>query len=308
MINEVFTYMEKQVRIVGTSENPLFCLKDVCDILELRVDKVIERLRDDINGERDDPLSKGVVSKQIITDSKAIKNVNINNYSKVKDASSKEALSKNLLLKQDFVDSKGRQQEMYFVTEEGLYLVIMNSRKSIAKKFKFWVVGVLATIRKDGVYEDKDMEFLRRMGIEDRNMFTSAIKLFGVYCNDVHKINSKRYCLEGLSLYQTFSILVNAIVGLNPKNDRNKLSKKQLEMISRCEEKVASILLMDMVYGEVPDIIFIHVKEALLKRRRKFIERRLLDDVVLVDPFTFPGYHRLLKKIKRKYKNSDRKD
>ena len=70
MINEVFKFMENQVRIIGTSEDPLFCLKDVCDILELRVDKVVERLTSDNNREADDPLSKGVVSKQAFVDSK----------------------------------------------------------------------------------------------------------------------------------------------------------------------------------------------------------------------------------------------
>ena len=47
--------MENQVRIIGTTEDPLFCLNDVCNILELRVDKVLERLISNNSREGDDP-------------------------------------------------------------------------------------------------------------------------------------------------------------------------------------------------------------------------------------------------------------
>lgn len=36
-----------EVRVAGTSDNPLFCLADVCKILGLRVDAVQSRLTDD---------------------------------------------------------------------------------------------------------------------------------------------------------------------------------------------------------------------------------------------------------------------
>ena len=58
MVNEVFEYMGNNVRIIGTKKNPLFCLKDVCDILELRINKVIQRLNSEENED-----SKGVLSK-----------------------------------------------------------------------------------------------------------------------------------------------------------------------------------------------------------------------------------------------------
>lgn len=38
-----------EVRVAGTSDNPLFCLADVCKILGLRVDAVQSRLTDDPN-------------------------------------------------------------------------------------------------------------------------------------------------------------------------------------------------------------------------------------------------------------------
>lgn len=50
-------------------------------------------------------------------------------------------------------DSLGREQQMLFVNEDGLYDVILDSRKPEAKKFRKWVTGeVLPSIRKTGGY------------------------------------------------------------------------------------------------------------------------------------------------------------
>lgn len=101
------------VRIVTTEKNePLFCLTDVCQALDLRQGDVRQRLED------------GVVSTQPI------------------------------------YDSLGRQQNANFVNEDGLYDVILDSRKPEAKQFRKWVTSeVLPQIRKTGGYiktEDDD--------------------------------------------------------------------------------------------------------------------------------------------------------
>ena len=44
------------------------------------------------------------------------------------------------------------QQEQWFLTEDGLYEVLMQSRKPIAKQFKKEVKNILKTIRKHGAY------------------------------------------------------------------------------------------------------------------------------------------------------------
>jgi prophage antirepressor-like protein len=94
-----------QVRTAGTSDNPLFCLADVCKALELRQGDVRQRLTD------------GVVSTQPI------------------------------------LDSLGREQVANFVNEDGLYDVILDSRKPEAKQFRKWVTSeVLPSIRKTGGY------------------------------------------------------------------------------------------------------------------------------------------------------------
>ncbi|MDR2009912.1 MAG: phage antirepressor KilAC domain-containing protein [Bacteroidales bacterium] len=99
--NEMFG----EVRVAGTKEEPLFCLVDLCRILELTPSKVSQRLED------------GVLSKYPI------------------------------------VDNIGREQLANFVTEDGLYDVILDSRKPEAKQFRKWVTSeVLPSIRKNGGY------------------------------------------------------------------------------------------------------------------------------------------------------------
>ena len=46
----------------------------------------------------------------------------------------------------------GQNREMWFLTEYGLYEVLMQSRKPIAKQFKKEVKSILTSIRKNGLY------------------------------------------------------------------------------------------------------------------------------------------------------------
>lgn len=50
------------------------------------------------------------------------------------------------------VPTPGGSQEMWFLTEDGLYEVLMQSRKPIAKQFKSRVKEILRSIRKHGAY------------------------------------------------------------------------------------------------------------------------------------------------------------
>lgn len=108
------------IRTAGTSEQPLFCLADVCKALELTPNKVAQRLEDDV------------------------------------------------LSKYPIVDSLGREQIANFVDENGLYDVILDSRKKEAKAFRKWITSdVLPSIRKTGGYiattpEMSDEEIMAR--------------------------------------------------------------------------------------------------------------------------------------------------
>lgn len=52
----------------------------------------------------------------------------------------------------NIVPTKGGNQEAWLLTEEGLYEVLMNSRKPIAKQFKTQVKAILKDIRQKGYY------------------------------------------------------------------------------------------------------------------------------------------------------------
>ena len=111
------------------NDEPLFCLKDVCDSLELRVNDVIKR-----TGCHPDTIG---VSNEIISHG------------------TPTGISKEV--------------EMYFVTEPDLYRVIFQSRKSSARKFQDWVFEeVLPTLRKEGSYSmTQSKQSLASYQIED---------------------------------------------------------------------------------------------------------------------------------------------
>lgn len=91
----------------------LFCLKDVCNSLELQVTKVKDRLTPYLP-----TIKVGVVTGKKSDGSDSIQYI-----------------------------------DMYFITEPDLYRVIFQSRKSSARKFQDWVFEeVLPTLRKDGSY------------------------------------------------------------------------------------------------------------------------------------------------------------
>lgn len=50
-------------------------------------------------------------------------------------------------------DTLGGQQEVTFLTEQGLYKVLMRSRKKIAEQFQDWVCEVVEEIRRKGKYD-----------------------------------------------------------------------------------------------------------------------------------------------------------
>ena len=95
-----------QIRTAGTSENPLFCLTDLC---------------------------------------KAVGIANARNV--------RSRLDNDDVHLMDTVDSIGKRQEINFVTESGMYDVILRSDSKKAKPFRKWVTSeVLPSIRKSGGY------------------------------------------------------------------------------------------------------------------------------------------------------------
>ena len=106
----------------------LFCLKDVCDSLELVVNNVVKRISRD-------PYNIGV-SKEVISHGAPT--------------------------------GKFKVENMYFVTEPDLYRCIFQSRKPTARKFQDWVFNeVLPSLRTTGAYvvakeEDSEEDIIAR--------------------------------------------------------------------------------------------------------------------------------------------------
>ena len=61
-------------------------------------------------------------------------------------------------MKHPITDSTGRTQEVWIISESGLYALIFGSKLESAKRFKHWVTSeVLPTLRKTGSYEMPNM-------------------------------------------------------------------------------------------------------------------------------------------------------
>lgn len=98
-----------EIRTAGTSDEPLFCLADLCNAIGIKdVSRCASRLDDDVR------------------------------------------------LTHPIQDSLGRTQNAIFVTEAGMYDVIIRSDSPQAKPFRKWVTSdVLPSIRKTGSYSVK---------------------------------------------------------------------------------------------------------------------------------------------------------
>ena len=113
--------LEKEFNIYGDSETPLFLAKDVAEWIEY----------------------------PYVSKNKQVRNVS----QMMRMVDDDEKLKKIVALNNVTTTSKVRKtQESWFLTEDGLYEVLMQSRKPIAKMFKEQVKDILQTIRKHGMY------------------------------------------------------------------------------------------------------------------------------------------------------------
>ena len=113
----------KDFQIYGTTDNPLFLAKDVAELIDYA-------FKDRTKGTR---------------------NVNM----MLQTVDEDEKLVARLF-------TSGQHREMYFLTEDGLYEVLLQSRKPIAKSFKKEVKAILKQIRLTGgvVVENREEEFI----------------------------------------------------------------------------------------------------------------------------------------------------
>ena len=211
-----FTNIEfGNVRIVMENNKvPVFCLSDVCKVLELRVDNVVSRLKEG------DPYIKGVSS----TDNFKDKNTGIDGISVHK-----------------IPDKNNHLQSMYFVNEDSLYDVIFDSRKPKAKKFRKWITrDVLPSIRKFGAYIDVDHPTIRQLSKDIRDDLESAINLLiKLKSDEVIELGSGNYMAGRNFVYSMITSFANNFAGIE-KGERDKVDTLKLINIIRAEN--ASIL------------------------------------------------------------------
>jgi prophage antirepressor-like protein len=69
-------------------------------------------------------------------------------------------------------DTPGGKQEVVFLTEQGLYKVLMRSRKKIAEQFQDWVCEVIEEIRLKGKYdlEEKIKEHQQQLEAKEQEL------------------------------------------------------------------------------------------------------------------------------------------
>lgn len=173
-----FALTDKSVRMVGTSDNPWFCGRDIATILGYT-----------------DPVN--ALKKHVdIEDKTRLKSILgwCQNGTTLK--TSKIALNANYL-------------KSTYVNESGLYSLILRSKLESAKKFKKWVTSeVLPSIRKNGQYkmnqEMKEMKvkiqeqnaLINNANIKNKELLT--FKLMIEKTETVYIMSSKSYAKQGL--------------------------------------------------------------------------------------------------------------
>jgi prophage antirepressor-like protein len=115
LINKIFTFTNKSIKIYGSSENPYFCGKDICNILMYT--NSAEAIREHVDKENKKPL------REIL----------------------------DIFKQSNYLSLKGNEGATIYLSESGLYELIFSSKMEAAKKFKKWVFEeVLPSIRKIG--------------------------------------------------------------------------------------------------------------------------------------------------------------
>lgn len=224
-----------QIRTAGTPEEPLFCLADVCRILDLQTSRVKDRLED------------GVISSNPVT------------------------------------DNLGRTQMANFVNEDGLYDVILDSRKPEARAFRKWITSdVLPTIRKTGGYIAANAE------MSDEEIMSRALEIAH---RTIERKNAELKELESKNQEQQRIIVAkdNAIAERDRKieEDAPKVATADALCVSKdaCDIGVFAKILTQNGYDIGKNRLFDYLRKHkyLFKRGgfnfpyQKYVERKIFE-------------------------------
>lgn len=133
----------------------------------------------------------------------------------------KDRLDDGVTCTHPILDSLGRTQEATFVTEDGLYDVILDSRKPAAKAMRKWVTSiVLPSIRKNGAYV-KNQEVLSPEEIIKRG-YESLLKI----CEE-----QKQQLEVQKPKVEYFDALIERDLNVNLRDTAHEIGVKQNEFI-----------------------------------------------------------------------------
>ncbi|MFD1953766.1 BRO family protein [Paenibacillus thailandensis] len=139
----------------------------------------------------------------------------------------KERLSDDVSSTYPIPDALGRQQETTIINEDGLYDVILESRKPEARAFRKWVTSVvLPTIRKTGGYVANDdlfiSTYLTHADDQTKLMFKATLEA-------VRKANEKIAIMQPKADY--FDALVDRNLLTNFRDTAKELQVKERDFI-----------------------------------------------------------------------------
>ena len=135
----------------------------------------------------------------------------------------------------------GQNREMWFLTEDGVYEVLMQSRKPIAKQFKKEVKTVLKSIRKHGYYSVRDDETkakLMRAHAMELNAQTRAFNSLMKSIDNKHLSPIAAEVFRLKALESTFGVNVNPYL---PETEKTYNATEVGEMLNISANMVGRI-------------------------------------------------------------------
>ena len=152
--------------------------------------------------------------------------------------------------------TKARNQNQWFLTKDGLYELLFQSRKDVAKEFKKQVKAILKNIETNGFYiatnKDDSWRGVRQENKSNRKAFTDEVQEFVHYATQKGSSKPTMY-------YKHFTLLVNKKLNIPSDLERDDLNQTTLMEISALERiitmKLPKLVNKDTPYKEVYKII-----------------------------------------------------
>jgi prophage antirepressor-like protein len=142
-------------------------------------------------------------------------------------------------------DSIGRNQQVTFLTEKGLYKVLFKSRKPIAEQFQDWVCDVIKEIRLTGQYKlNKEVEELKNQ-LEEKQV---QLELKDT---ELHQKDHTHFLVNHKKFLQLFSdnkvVYVILLKYVNPTETPNKKYIIKIGKTERLQFRLKEIAVTYMV-------------------------------------------------------------